>query len=153
MFTRILCPIDFNGNSFNALRTAARLAQRDQAKLYLLHVVAHTDTVVISAPLIEARTRENAAEELRKLAERELAGVEHESLVRFGHPAAEILEAEREIDADLVVMATHGRVGVPRVFLGSVTEKVVRESSCPVLVVRLRPLAQGVEEKPKASSF
>jgi len=149
MFTRILCPIDFDHNSLSAVRMAGRMAQREQAKLYLLHVVPRTDPMVISAPFISQRTEKRAGEELRNIAQHELAGVEHELLVRFGHPAAEILAAEADVDADLVVMATHGRGGVAHMLLGSVAEKVVRESSCPVLVVRMKPAHRAAVAEPK----
>ena len=53
-----------------------------------------------------------------------------------GPPAAEILATARKLKADLIVMATHGRSGPKRLFLGSVAEKVVRGASCPVLTLR-----------------
>jgi universal stress protein A len=61
------------------------------------------------------------------------AEVSYSTLTRVGDPIAEILRAEKELGIDLVVMATHGRKGVWRVALGSVAEKVVRSSTCPVL--------------------
>ena len=59
--------------------------------------------------------------------------VPYTTITRVGDPIAEILRAEKELGIDLVVMATHGRKGVWRVALGSVAEKVVRSSTCPVL--------------------
>ena len=59
--------------------------------------------------------------------------VPYSTMTRVGDPIAEILRAEKELGIDLVVMATHGRKGVWRVALGSVAEKVVRSSTCPVL--------------------
>ena len=56
--------------------------------------------------------------------------------VRPGRPATEIVEAARELAADLIVIATHGRTGLQHVLLGSVAENVVRHAPCPVLTVR-----------------
>jgi universal stress protein A len=140
MFKRILCPIDFDGNSLEALRMARDLASREQASLYVLHVIPPTNPTVISAPLIAHRSEEDARTELREIAKKELGGVDHHTVLRGGHPAKEILSAEEEVEADLVVMATHGRTGVSHLVLGSVAEKVVRESACPVLTVRTKPV-------------
>jgi nucleotide-binding universal stress UspA family protein len=59
-------------------------------------------------------------------------------LVRKGRPHREIVEAARTLKVDLIVISTHGYTGVNRALLGSVTERVVREAPCPVLVVRER---------------
>jgi len=138
MFERILCPIDFDGNSLEALRLARRLALRDEGKLYLLHVVPPTDPLVVSAPRLAQHNEQESRVKLKTVAAAELVGVPHETLMRFGHPADEVVEAAKEVKADLIVMATHGRHGISHFVLGSVAEKVVRESSCPVLTVRIR---------------
>jgi universal stress protein A len=62
--------------------------------------------------------------------------VRAQAIFAEGLPADEILRAARRARADLIVMGTHGRTGVSRVFMGSVAERVVRESRCPVLTVR-----------------
>jgi len=147
MFKRILCPVDFDGNSLDALRTAIYLAQREQSKLYLLHVIPPTDPSIVSAPFLAHRTEERARIELEKIEKSELTGLDHEMLVRFGRPASEIIAAEADVKADLVVMATHGRAGVSHLVLGSVAEKVVRESPCPVLTVRMTAELAGEEAK------
>jgi universal stress protein A len=138
IFNRILCPIDFDGNSLDALRLARRIAEQDRATLYLLHVVPLQDPLVMSAPAITQRDEKYARTELQKVSNAELAGVDRQVLLRFGHPAEEIVAAATETKADLLVMATHGRTGVSHFILGSVAEKVVRESPCPVLTVRMK---------------
>jgi universal stress protein A len=142
IFNRILCPIDFDGNSLDALRLARRLAERDKATLCVLHVVPPQDPLVMSAPAIARRDEEYARAELEKVSNAELTGVDHEVLLRFGHPAEEIVGAETETKAELLVMATHGRTGVSHFIMGSVAEKVVRESACPVLTVRMKATRQ-----------
>src|SRR5216683_4956925 len=138
MFSRILCPIDFDSNSLEALRMARRMAEQNKARLYVLHVVLPADPMVISAPIIAQRTAEQAWAELHKMSDTELIGIDYEILLRFGHPAKEIVAAETAMNAELVVMATHGRTGISHLVLGSVAEKVVRESSCPVLTVHMK---------------
>jgi nucleotide-binding universal stress UspA family protein len=92
----------------------------------------------MSAPAITQRDEEHARTELQKVSNAELKGVDHEVLLRFGHPAEEIVAAESETKAELLVMATHGRTGVSHFIMGSVAERVVRESACPVLTVRMK---------------
>jgi CBS domain-containing protein len=139
-FKQILCPIDFDENAVDALTLAAQLALQHDGEVLVLHSVpsilpaapsglpGHVDAVPESEGVIDER--------LKRLAGKCLEGVKYELSQQLGDPAAAILRAERQIDADVVVMATHGRRGFSRVFLGSVAEKVLRESRCPVLTVR-----------------
>lgn len=140
-FKRILCPVDFDDNSMQALATAANLARESDGTVFVLHVV----------PMIVAPTgmpvyvdlykgqEETARTKLVEIAHRQLGGVKYELLVHTGEPAGSILHAEKKIDSDVVVMATHGRRGFKRFFLGSIAELVLRESICPVLTVRCSP--------------
>ena len=130
MFSRILCPIDFDGNSLEALRMARGIAEQNKATLYVLHVVPPNDPMVVSAPMIAEQRENHARAELLRISQTELLGIDHETLLRSGHPAKEIIAAEAAMNAELVVMATHGRTGISHLVLGSVAEKVVRESSC-----------------------
>jgi universal stress protein A len=137
LFQKILCPVDFDDSSLKAVRLARRLAQREEGMVYLLHIVEPTDPLVVSAPLIERRNETDSRVLLKQIVAAELVGVQHETLLRQGSPAAETVRAANEVKADLIVMATHARHGFSHLVLGSVTEKVVRESSCPVLTVRM----------------
>jgi universal stress protein A len=137
MFERILCPIDFGDNSLEALFLARRLPLRDEGRLSLLHVVPPTDSPVVSAPRLAQHSGQESLVNLKTVAAEDLVGVAHETLMRFGHPAAEVMVAAKEVKADLIVMATHGRHGISHLVLGSVAEKVVRESACPVLTLRI----------------
>ena len=149
MFKRILCPVDFDAGSLDALRVARYLPSQEQATLYLLHVIPPTDPMVISAPIIAERSEEQAQAKLQEIAKNELTGVDHQLLLRLGHPAKEIINAEGEIKAELVVLGTHGRSGVSHLVLGSVAEKTVRESSCPVLTVGMRASHQARRQETK----
>jgi nucleotide-binding universal stress UspA family protein len=79
---------------------------------------------------------QNAKKALAEMAQQHLSGVKYETLTKIGEIAKSVLDVAHEIRADLIVMATHGRTGIPHFFLGSVAEKVVREAQCPVLTVR-----------------
>jgi len=99
--------------------------------------------------MIAEQKGKHARAELLRVSQSELLGVDHETLLRFGHPAKEIIAGEAATNADLVVMATHGRTGISHLVLGSVAEKVVRESSCPVLTVRMKATHQSTGEELK----
>ena len=140
-FRKILCPVDFDDNSMEALDTAANLARESNGTVFVLRVV-----LMIIAPTgmpvyvdLYQGQEESARAKLLEIAHKRLSGLKYELLVTSGEPAGSILNAEKRIDADVVVMATHGRRGFKRNFLGSIAEQVVRESICPVLTVRCTP--------------
>jgi nucleotide-binding universal stress UspA family protein len=141
-FHSILVPLEFDDGARAALRLAKDVAIRDHAKLVLLHVIPLREAAfseqhycaVEQAAGAEAWVEGEARRKLEATAIEALDGdVPYSTVTRVGDPIAEILRAEEELGIDLVVMATHGRKGVWRVALGSVAEKVVRSSSCPVL--------------------
>ncbi|MBT8365481.1 MAG: universal stress protein, partial [Deltaproteobacteria bacterium] len=72
--------------------------------------------------------------------------VETQILVEFGLAAEKIIEAAKEKDADMIIMATHGRTGLSHALIGSVAEKVVRQAPCPVLTIRPKgePLVENM---------
>lgn len=137
LFKKILCPIDFDENSIAALDLARDLAADGDATLYVLHVVR---LVMVGLPKefhAYPRTEPEARARLHDIAREHLAGkVRYEQIAATGDPASEILRAVKELGVDSVVMATHGRTGLDHFFLGSVAERVVRESPRPVLTIR-----------------
>lgn len=144
LFQKILTPLYFDETSAAAL-DYARLFAQDDGTVYLFHVVP-TDELHLLRKVYRpeqgggADTRwaeQVAREKLQELAHAHLEGVRYEIVTRFGaDPASGILKAEKELDADLVVLTTHGRTGLAHLILGSVAEKVVRESRCPVFTSR-----------------
>jgi len=137
-YQRILCPIDFDDNSLAALGTAADLARRSDGTVYVLHVVpmiVQPTAMPVYVDIYKSQ-EETAWVRLKDLARKDLAGVKYELLVAMGEPAGTIIRSERKVKADLIVMATHGRRGFSRFFLGSVAEVVLREATCPVLTIR-----------------
>ena len=137
-FKKILCPIDFDDNSIAALHYARDLAKEQDATLYVLHVFF----VPLASPGFPLEPYRVVSEEpsklqLEKIAREHLEGnVRYDLAIRTGKPAETINQAAEDFDVDLIVMATHGRTGVTRLFLGSVAEHVLRASKRPVLTIR-----------------
>jgi nucleotide-binding universal stress UspA family protein len=139
MYDRILVPTDGSDGTRGAVEHAIDLATTYDAALHTVYVV---DTNIgIDAGFgrtLDAfeEAGENAIDEVIQQAE--TAGIEPvEGSVLRGFPHREILDYADEHGVDLVVMSTHGRTGLDRYLLGSVTEKVVRLSNAPVLTVRM----------------
>jgi universal stress protein A len=138
LFKKILCPIDFDENSYFALDLACDLAKDGDSTIYLLHVVS-VAPVADSGVLVEpyAISEHDARAKLERVANEHLGGkVAYEIITRIGNPSALVNQAAAELGVDSIVIATHGRKGIARLLLGSVAEKVVREAPCPVLAVK-----------------
>jgi universal stress protein A len=152
-FRTILSPTDFSEPSFEALACAKELALHFGAELFIAHVIPQLPTVVsaeqMGTPMgvpfrlslddyvrqLEGEARETLESLLR---ERIPPEVRSRVLVFNGEPAAKIVECAHEERADVIVMATHGRTRLERLFMGSVAERVVRLATCPVLTIRAR---------------
>jgi nucleotide-binding universal stress UspA family protein len=149
-YKRILCPVDFDSSSIQAVEEARALARSGDGKLYLLHVIQINPLATegfVLAELIESQEK-YAREQLEQITGEGMAGVECEIVIERGNPADVILTLEKTLASDLVVMATHGRRGLTRLVLGSVTERVVRESITPVLTVRPMPADKATPSLP-----
>lgn len=139
--SRILCPIDFSDRSGRAFDYALALARWYGASVSVLHVHQPTVPTNALAPLAPAPPSLVPPIELDLVRRHVEAFVSHhrdtgrriESQAAEGDPAREILAAAAS--ADLIVMGTHGRSGVERFVLGSVTETVLREAPCSVLTI------------------
>jgi nucleotide-binding universal stress UspA family protein len=133
-----LVPIDFGETSKAALKYGVALARAFNARLYLLHVPEHPgEAARAEYPIGLFETMKNAAHDQRGqlLNEAEMRDLQPERSMRIGTPSDEIVAYANEQKIDLIIMGTHGREGVARVFVGSVAEKVVRRAPCPVMTV------------------
>ena len=139
LFKRILCPIDFDENSYFALDLARDLAQEHGATIYLLHVLSLVPAPSAGVPMEPYPVSEHEARNRLEQIAREHLGdkINYRIITRIGNAADLVNRAVVELQADSIVMATHGRKGVARLLLGSVAEKVVREAPCPVLAVKV----------------
>jgi nucleotide-binding universal stress UspA family protein len=139
----ILSPIDFSDPSHQALDTAAELASSMNAELLLVHVVPMLPRLPSPAMIFNEAEFE---QELHKDAEKRLSDLTTKlsaqgSKARYEVGTAndvgmEIIRIAEHNKVDLIVIATHGMTGFHRLAFGSVTEKVVRVSALPVLVLR-----------------
>ena len=140
---RILCPVDFSECSRRAVDHAMAIARWYDASVTALHVyplppvaAAPTGPIIMEPMLLTVAGRAQLLADARRLLEVERApGIQTEAVIREGSVAAEILLQADSMQADLLVMGTHGRSGVDRWLMGSVTERVLRKSRCPVLTV------------------
>jgi universal stress protein A len=138
----ILSPVDFSEASAHALRQARALALDTGAKLVLMHAVhdpvfAYTDGSGYLTPATIERYESDVKRRLDQVAaELDTPGLVVETLVERGTPPEAICGVAERIQADLIVIGTHGRSGLSRWLLGSVAERVLRAAQVPVLTVR-----------------
>lgn len=141
MYDDILLPYDGSDGAAVGLHHAVEIAGWADATITVLFVADTTrDSVtVVENRVVDALVREG--ENIVSDAEETLQGLgaDYDSDVVQGNPAPTIAEYAERYDHDLIVMPTHGREGTSRYLAGSVTEKVVRLSSVPVLTVRMQP--------------
>lgn len=144
-FQKILCPTDFSPGAQHAMRVAVRMAAGSGAELVLAHVwqvppFAFGGSDPFPAEVIQRMARERERSLAAALGQaRELGAPRVTSRALTGAPWEQLVETLRVDEAfDLVVMGTHGRTGVSRLLLGSVTEKVIRHAPCSVFAVRPR---------------
>jgi nucleotide-binding universal stress UspA family protein len=129
MLHRILAPTDGSAESEKALTYAEQIAVAHGAEVVLAFILDPSSNA--------ASAGQDAATHLANIEQRlQAAGVRTRSIVERGPVAATLLERERLEQPDLLVIATHGRTGLARARLGSVADRMVREGSAPVLVVR-----------------
>jgi universal stress protein A len=140
---RILYATDFSPASRRAFDAAVLMAKSFKARLTIASVVmpvaalpeAYIDGMMVEG--LDRQARRWSAGQLERLATRaKKAGVNVAVVLRHGDPAEEIVRASRGMKADLIVVGTHGRRGLPKFVLGSVAQRVVSTASCPVLTVR-----------------
>jgi len=142
VFEKILCPVDFSESSDRALDYALALAKRHGGRVSVLHVLPTVlaDPEIypyLTEPVLASdEARDRAYRRLGDFVHRALAdGIGAEVILEDGEVIEEVLEKAKRQEADVVVMGTHGRRGFRRLLLGSVTERVLRQSEAPVLSI------------------
>lgn len=138
---KILVPVDFSDFSKEALEAAAGIAEVRGAEITVLHVMAEPQAsvpyeVYIDWQKVKSEIRADAEKLMEKMTAPGGPAAKAKKMLEWGEPAAAIARAAKEGGFDLVVMATHGRTGLTRLFLGSVAEQVIRHAPCPVLSFR-----------------
>lgn len=139
---KILVPVDFSPLSKKAVQYALRLAQQFKAEMTLFHALEPEIPPSFEGMMMTQVFSDSDApgrqKELKALvgSVRSSGAVRVGSMFRRGLAAYEIVEAAKELDVDLIVIATHGYTGWKHFCIGSTAERVVRAAPCPVLVVR-----------------
>jgi nucleotide-binding universal stress UspA family protein len=143
---------DFSKHSEYVFPLACALARDYGARLVLVHVVPRPVVIYGEGviPVNPAEEREVAREKLEGLA-RAAYGIEVEQHLTEGDAAKEILEAAKAVNAEMIVMATHGWTGLMRLLMGSVAEQVLRRAPCPVLTIRTPATLTAKQTEPVAA--
>ncbi|PKN05685.1 MAG: hypothetical protein CVU74_00390 [Deltaproteobacteria bacterium HGW-Deltaproteobacteria-9] len=143
---KILVPMDFSEDADRAFQVALSIASRYQARIFLLHVIHN----IIQPYVVDYCVDKNIAdivmnvsivssnEKLQETIEnnQDIGNIKVLYYVRKGQPYEEILQEASEREIDLIVIASHGKTGLKKYFIGSVAEKVMKEAKCPVLLIR-----------------
>ncbi len=150
---KILAPTDLSRFSQTSVLHALMLAKRMGAEVTIYHVVTHTELIKYNRDMSEGTT-EYLMRPLHNILERYeealarflkshfsdlISEVKIQQKVELGVPHKNIVELARDEGSDLIVISTHGRTGLSHMLIGSVTEKVVRQASCPVLSIHPQP--------------
>ena len=141
-FGTIVVPIDFSEHSKLALGYAAEIAKLHGARIKLFHVVEETVYPAFYLPMLPSgeavteRLIKEGTSRLRGLAGEAVGSIECEVHLESGRAVSKIVDFAQREGGDLIVIASHGLTGLSHMLLGSVTESVVRQASCPVLTVK-----------------
>ncbi len=135
-----LVPVDFSKGSESALNKAIKLAGENKGKLLLVHVISTNFSFPLEVGfenIFEAMEKD-ARERMKKLVRRKglKPGQYRSVLIRGMDTALLIADVARKSRASMVVMGSHGRTGIQRLMLGSVAERTLRYTKCPVLIVK-----------------
>jgi len=139
ILNKIVVPVDFLGNTDQLVKYASKLARKFEAELYLVHVIPMgyslgADMVVRYSAIKEDEYKSSIEQTMQRLvSDTGRDGVQCQGKVLIGDPAEEIVQHIDDVEADLVVISTHGSKGLEKILLGSVTSRVVKHANCPVL--------------------
>ena len=135
----VVLPCDFSKASFAAIDEAFGMID-ETTKVFVVHVLTPNSGIYEAGIIVDLdpdaqETRRVTA--LKSMKERIVDPHNRTSFdARIGDPGSEIVQFANEIDADFIIMPSHGRTGITRLLLGSVAERVLRLSECPVIVLR-----------------
>lgn len=144
---KLLVPVDFSDLTEKVLPTAQYLARVYDAEVHLLHVLE-----VVSGPLKvfsnfdEDEARKKALELMDEVIANAEGGTDFRKIVKTGKPYRKILEAASEINANAIVMGTHGASGVRELMVGTNASRVIRAAKCPVMTMSAKPAHTGFKK-------
>jgi len=140
-YKRILLPVDFSDHCDVAAQHAAWFAKQSQGEVHLVHVIANPADEIyapqeskywVMVEHAEIKARELMAANARACLPADCSWTAH---VEVGDPYENLMKMTQALHPDLIVMSTHGRTGIAHLVMGSVAEKVLRHSICPVFIV------------------
>ncbi|MFB3926237.1 MAG: universal stress protein [Syntrophales bacterium] len=142
----ILVPTDFSEDSYQALKVALDIAGKYRSRVFLLHVIDGSVRQCVADYCLDWSVVERIGNESVIFSNEKLKetiekiqipeGIKIIPDVRNGFPYEEILREAAQRKVDLIVIASHGKTGLKKYFMGSVAEKVTKEARCPVLLIR-----------------
>jgi nucleotide-binding universal stress UspA family protein len=139
---RILVPTDFSDYAEYALKVAAKVARENNGEIFIVHMLElpsqMADAVSSGAAIPEIMLFLNKAhEKLEELLERDyLQGIKVSEAIKYERAFEGIIKHSEDYDIDMVIMGSHGASGVKELLVGSTTEKIVRNSDAPVLIIK-----------------
>jgi nucleotide-binding universal stress UspA family protein len=138
---KIIVPIDFSEHSEYALKAAAKFAKKFNAEVLALHMLEMADvTLTASEGFVDEKTVfffKLAEQRFEAFLDKDyLKGVKLKPIIKHFKVFSEVNDVAKEHDADIIIMGSHGTSGVMELFVGSNTERVVRNSDIPVLVIK-----------------
>lgn len=134
----ILLPFDFSDQATAAVDEALQMAE-DSTSIRMLNVVVPIQTLALEPEMaVDLGDDTVRLDDAKEKMEEKFGSRSHEIKceTRLGDPGHEIVDFAKEINADLIIMPSHGRTGISRLLLGSVAERVMRHADCPVMVLR-----------------
>ncbi len=151
---KILAPTDLSEVSASGIKYACNLAKDVGAEVIIVNAIKVEELMSVFRQLQDSPSAQwdqaNALEErlvdrhrqlLEEFVKRQVpevgSGLNVRKIVEVGEPYSTLVDRAKKEKVDLIVMSTHGRSGIPRMMLGSVTERVLRSSPCPVLAIPL----------------
>jgi len=143
-YKKVLFCTDFSENADYAFNFAYGIAKRDEGLLYILHVIpydsnqAYAESFITMEDMekIKKAVEEDVANNYKERYEKKIEnGIAYEFITKSGREDEEIMGFAQKEKVDLIVIGTHGRTGIERVFFGSVAEKVLRHSPFPVFII------------------
>jgi Universal stress protein UspA and related nucleotide-binding proteins len=135
----IICSTDFSDNSNQAVPYGIALAKKFRARLYMCHVIDLSAITAYGEIISYPGAQQNLIMNYTHKQLKQLIGeepIEWEPLIIIGHAADEIVNMAKEKNVDLTIVTTHGRSGLKRLILGSVTGRLMQTLPCPLLIVR-----------------
>ncbi|HVN95301.1 MAG TPA: universal stress protein [Syntrophorhabdaceae bacterium] len=146
MFKKVLCAVDFSEFTDQIVGYAVNIAKKFDAALHMIHVIPnltyYTPYESFLTPenlvAVEKNMEKGVDKDFDKIIKK--IDIPVKKTVRTGITFVEIIDYVKAESIDLIVMGTHGRSGIEHILIGSVAEKVVRKSPCPVLTIRPKNL-------------